>query len=64
MTCKGEPLVTRLYSLDEPVEMRRHTLRFAARHFPSHAVPGQGMAADSHAARLASSVTDPFRNEC
>ena len=33
MTYNGEPLVTRLYSLDELVEMRRNTLRFA-RTFP------------------------------
>ena len=33
MTYNGEPLVKRLYSLDELVEMRRNTLRFA-RTFP------------------------------
>ena len=33
MTIDGEPLVKRLYSLDELVEMRRNTLRFA-RTFP------------------------------
>ena len=33
MTYNGEPLVKRLYSLDELVEMRRNTLRYA-RAFP------------------------------
>ena len=71
MNYNDESLVERLYSLDELVEMRRNTLRFA-RSFPpgsecnSHRqlatslrmlFQRQKMAADSHAARLACSVT-------
>jgi hypothetical protein len=55
MTYNDEPLVERLYSLDELVEMRRNTLRFA-RTFPP------GSERNSHR-QLATSLRMLFRDE-